>query len=270
MQERGVSATSGRDKPTLHNAYTLDRSSAMPLYHQLFIDLRRRLLGGEWKPGDVFPKDSEIEDTYGVSRITVRQAVANLVDGNFVVRFRGRGSFVGNLPREGAQANHRIVAEEIAARGGTASHRHMSYEVHPVSDVTARQLEIDSGAQVGILKRLHLSDGVPFCLEWIMLSIDTYPAFFDAVIAERETLTEAYRRFGIEVMKCDQTVNAVMLSEERRRELGLPDGAPALFIERIGYSSANHPLDVRRLYYRSDIFALRQEIIWGSAEKRIV
>ena len=59
-----------------------------------------------------------------------------------------------------------------------------------------------------------------------------------------------------------------MLSDSRRQELDLPPGAPALMVERVGYSATNHPLDVRRLYYRSDLFALRQEVIWGSAENR--
>lgn len=247
----------------------LDRSSAVPLYHQLFIELRRRLLDGEWAPGDPFLKDAEIEEVYGVSRITVRQAVAQLVDGNFVVRYRGKGSFVGNLPGEGAQTNHRTVSEEIDSIGGRASHRNLSLEIHSVSDLTARQLAIETGDQVQILKRLHLKDDQPFCLESIMLSSRHFPGIFDRVMADEESLLQAYLRYGIEVAKCDQVVNAVMLSEERQRELSLPKGAPALFVERVGYSAGNKPLDVRRLHYRSDIFSLRQEIVWGPANNRI-
>lgn len=248
----------------------LDRSSAVPLYHQLFIELRRRLLSGEWAPGDPFLKDSEIEEIYNVSRITVRQAVSQLVDGNFVVRYRGKGSFVGNLPGEGARINHRTVAAEIRGMGGTPSHTNLGYEKHVVSDVTAGQLQISSGDEVGILKRLHRKDGTPFCLETIMLSVNAYPSIFDDVLNGRQTLLEAYERHGINVVKCDQTVNAVMLSEERQKQLALRDGAPALFVERVGYSATNKALDLRRLYYRSDVFSLRQEIVWGAADNRIV
>lgn len=250
--------------------HMLDRNSAMPLYHQLFIELRRRLLSGEWSPGDPFLKDSEIEETYAVSRITVRQAVAQLVDGNFVVRYRGKGSFVGNLPGEGARINHRTVASEIRGLGGTPTHRNLGMERHVVSDVTADQLQIDVGDEVGILKRLHLNDGNPFCLESIMLSVNAYPKIFDGVLSGQETLLQAYARHGIEVVKCDQTTNAVMLSEERQSILNLRPGTPALFVERVGYSASNKALDLRRLYYRSDVFSLRQEILWGAADTRIV
>lgn len=248
----------------------LDRNSAVPLYHQLYIELRRRLLSEEWAPGDPFPKDSDIEAAYSVSRITARQAVANLVDGNFVVRYRGKGTFVGNLPQQGARVNHRRVADEIEALGGVATHTNVSFEKHVVSDVTAEQLAIGVGDEVGILKRLHFNGGTPFCEETIMLSVDAYPSVFNRVLLGEETLSNAYNRLGIEVVKCDQTVNAILPAEERRRALELPSGAPLLFVERIGFAANNQPLDLRRLYYRSDVFALRQEVIWGAAEQRIV
>ena len=248
----------------------LDRASAVPLYHQLFIDLRRRLLEGEWRPGDPFPRDTDIMSGYDVSRITVRQALAQLVDLNYVVRYRGRGSFVGNLPRTGARANHRLVAEEIRDGGREPSHRNLGVERHVVSDVTARQLDIDDGDEVIILKRLHLADDEPFCLEQVMLPSARYPDVFERVMADVETLTAAYRRLGISIAKAEQTVTAMLLSRKRASLLGLADDIPAIYVERVGLTATNHPVEVRRLHYRSDNFALRQEIIWGEADARIV
>lgn len=250
--------------------HSLDRHSALPLYHQLFIDLRRRLLSGEWKSGDPFPKDSEIEAAYDVSRITVRQAVSQLVDSNFVVRYRGKGSFVGNLSREGARVNHHSVAAEISELGGAPTHKFLSLERHEVSEVTAHQLEMPVGGEVSILKRLYLMDGEPFCHEAIMVSTVRFPDVFTNVFANCERLADAYRRLGIDVVKSDQMVNAIMLSGEVHQRLNLPPEAPALFVERVGFSAANEPLEVRRLYYRTDNHTLRQEIIWGSADNRIV
>ena len=249
----------------------LDRRSALPLYHQLFIDLRRRLLDGEWRPGDPFPKDAEIEAAYTVSRITVRQAVSLLVDTNIVVRFRGRGSFVGNLPRDDATVNHRIVTDEILAAGWTPTHENrLPVERHAVSDLTARQLGCAVGDTVTILKRLHRADGVPFCYESIMLHEGRFEGVFDRVSRDEETLLDAYARLGIVVAKADQSVSAGLLSDERRAVLEIPDGVPALIVERVGYSATNEPLDMRRLYYRGDKFTLRQEIIWGMPETRIL
>ena len=256
--------------PTRPGLRPLDRSSVVPLYHQLFMDLRRRLLVQEWRPRDPFPKESEIEAAYEVSRITVRQALAQLVDANFVVRYRGRGSFVGNLPARGALVNHRSVAAQIEGTGTTASHRCLSLARHEASDLTARQLDIAVGAPVDVLDRLHLAGGEPSCLETVVLSADRFAGAFDGVRSGSETLTQAYLRLNIEVAKADQSVSAVILTEERRRLLALPEGLPALMAEQVGYSAANAPLDFRRLYYRGDAHVLRQEVIWGRAENRIL
>ena len=248
-------------------ARPLDRSSVVPLYHQLYIDLRRRLMDGEWEVGAPFPKDSDIEAAYGVSRITVRQAMAQLVDGNFVIRFRGRGTFVGNLPRQGAVVNHRIVADEIAASGRRPSHENLGpIERYAVSDVTADQFGVAIGAPVLILKRLHRADDIPVCLESIMLLEDRFPTVFDWVVQGEETLTDAYDRLGIDVAKSEQTVSTTMLSEERRHLLDLPNGVPALVVERVGLAPTSEVLDVRRLFYRGDQHALRQENRLGIGE----
>lgn len=253
------------------NLRPLDRKSVVPLYHQLFIELRRRLLSGEWVAGDAFPKDSDIEEAYDVSRITVRQAVSQLVDANLVIRYRGRGSFVGNIPRGDALVNHRIVADEIAALGHIATHENIgSVERYEVSDLTAEQLQCEVGATVAILNRVHFADRTPFCLETIMLLEDRFPGVFDKVAAEEESLSEAYERYGIEVAKSEQTVRASMLSDERRAKLALPADQPALVVERIGLSAQGEPLDVRRLFYRGDRFQLRQEIVWGGGMNRVV
>lgn len=241
----------------------LDRKSAVPLYHQLFIDLRRQITDGRWKSGDPFPKDSDIEAVYDVSRITVRQAVAQLVDANLVIRFRGRGSFVANLSRVDAPINHRRIRDEISGLGMTPTHEVLGdIQVYQVSDLTAQQMHCDVGDKVQILRRLHYADGDPFCIETIMLLVKSYPDFFARFMAGDETLTDAYRRHGVKVIKCEQTVQASSLSDDRRKLLDLPTGVPALVVERVGFDEGNEPIDVRRILYRSDRYSLRQEILW--------
>lgn len=247
----------------------IDRRSAEPLYHQLYVDLRRRLLSGEWKAGDPFPKDTDIEAAYGVSRITVRQALSMLVDGNFVVRYRGRGSFVGNLPTGRTRQNHLTVRGEIEASGRAHTEKLLGLETHVTSDHSARQLGISEDEQLIILKRLHLADDEPVCIEHVMVGAGKYPDLFDRVVRQEETLAQAYRRHDIDVVKSDQIVSAVIPSSEKAAQLSLAKNNPVLFVERVGYSRKNLPLEVRRLHYRADLFALHQEIVWGSAETRI-
>lgn len=252
-----------------HAEHALDRNSAVPLYHQLYIDLRRRLLGGEWMPGDPFPKDTDIESAYNVSRITVRQAMAFLVDGNFVVRYRGKGSFVGNLPSGRARRNHRTVKDEIADTGRAHTYDVLGLDYHNASEHSAIQLALHDGAGLAVLRLLHYANDEPVCVEQILVSQSNYPGIFEGVAKKHERVSEAYQRFGIVIAKSDQSVSAVVPSTERAATLRMSKNSPALYVERVGYASNNQPLELRRLHYRADLFALHQEIIWGEPATRI-
>ena len=242
----------------------LERGGAVPLYHQLFLDLRRRIDEGAWTPGGPFPREAEIGAAYGVSRITVRQAVGRLVDGGLVARFRGRGSFVTVRARGEGVRNHRLVRDEIAAMGMEPTVRGLGpAATRVVCARTAERLHGAAGETALALDRLHLADGAPFCLESILLLEGRHPDVFRGVAEGERTLREAYRRLGIEVARSEQTVGIDLRpSPELRRHLGLPPEMPALVVERVGHGGRGEPVDLRRMHYRADRFELRQEIVW--------
>ena len=72
----------------------LNRSSKVPLYHQLYEILRAKIIDGRWPTGTMILPESELCSIYQVSQITARQALDNLVSDGLIYRQRGRGSFV--------------------------------------------------------------------------------------------------------------------------------------------------------------------------------
>ena len=74
----------------------LDRNSPVPLYYQVKQILLEKLDKGTWKPGDLVPSEQELQELYGVSRITVRQALTELTHEGRFERHRGQGTFVAN------------------------------------------------------------------------------------------------------------------------------------------------------------------------------
>jgi len=68
--------------------------SGIPLYQQLKNILKGQILSGVLKPGDRIPPETELCAKYGVSRITVRQAIHSLVEEGFLYRKQGKGTFV--------------------------------------------------------------------------------------------------------------------------------------------------------------------------------
>ena len=95
----------------------LDRDSLIPLYHQLYEILRANIDTGVWKPGDMISPESELQRQYGVSQITVRQALNILVDQGLIYRRRGQGSFVSQ-PVITSSLTHIVnFADDMRIRG---------------------------------------------------------------------------------------------------------------------------------------------------------
>lgn len=72
----------------------IDRDSPIPIYYQIALDLRQRITSGEWRAGNKLPPEPELAGRYGVSRMTLRQGMAELVEDGLLVRRRGDGTFV--------------------------------------------------------------------------------------------------------------------------------------------------------------------------------
>ena len=101
----------------------INRKSKIPYYQQLYEILRQKIIRQEWKPGDLIPGESELMDTYQVSRNTVRDVMDMLVNEGLIYRKQGKGSFIAEPSLE--QMLIRIVSftEDMRQRGIRPSSR---------------------------------------------------------------------------------------------------------------------------------------------------
>ena len=76
----------------------LDKNHPLPIYYQLKELIREKIATGEWKPGDLIPSERELCEEHGISRMTVRQAIQELLREGIVTIRRGEGTFVNNVP----------------------------------------------------------------------------------------------------------------------------------------------------------------------------
>jgi GntR family transcriptional regulator len=139
----------------------IDRSSPIPLYHQLKQILLDRIGAKEWQPGDLIPSELELQEIYGLSRTTVRQTLAELVTAGHLDRQRGRGTFVA-APKIAHDPTSRLgISENIEALGLTPEWLvlHRGWEQAPRAIAAA--LEISEDDSVYEIALLLSTDGQP-------------------------------------------------------------------------------------------------------------
>lgn len=240
---------------------TLDRSSPLPLYYQLRNVLLEQIESGSLVPGDTLPTERELIDRFGVSRITVRQALNSLMADGLLYRQRGLGTFVRRNRIEQELSSLTGFSEEMISRGLVPSARVISAEIVEADADVAAKLSIAPGQRVFRMVRLRLATGDPMALDLNYLPAD---------IGERllkEDLTEAlyslFGRMGVELDWADQAIQAAPADELMAHHLGVKKGTPVLLMERVVSATDGRVVEFSRTAYRSDRYIYRVRLRRG-------
>lgn len=231
---------------------TIISDSRIPYYRQLYDILHQQIADGVWKPGDRLPSESELIDTYQVSRITVRQALDMLVKEGWIYRRRGRGTFVAAPTIE--QGLTRIISfsEDMQRRGLHAATRVLDSRLISADEEIAFRLALQPGDELAVLTRLRLADGEPMSIEVSHLVHQLCPGILNEDYAEsplRQTLAE---RYGIRLVRAQQAIRAIGATSEVAHELNIPLKSALFYIERITYSQDDRPVEFLKVYLRGD------------------
>ena len=238
----------------------INRSSKLPLYHQLYEIVRGEILNKKWQPGDMLPPESELIDTYQVSRTTVRQVLDMLVNEGLIYRQRGRGTFVAHPTVE--QSLVRIVGfeEDMRQRGMEPGTRVLSSQLVPATKEVAELLGVEAGEELARLERLRLADGEPICVEESNLLHRYCRGVLDGDYAATSLREVLERDHGIRWSRAKQVIRAVPATEHLAEALAVPLGSALLYVERISYSQQDLPVELRRMYYRGERYSLYTEL----------
>jgi len=239
---------------------TIDRYSKLPFYQQLYEILRGKIQRREWRPGDMIPAESELIDSYQVSRNTVRQVLDMLVNEGLIYRQRGRGSFVSHPTLE--QSMTRIVSftEDMRQRGFKPGTKVLTAALISAEDDIAGKLLIPPGEQLACLRRLRMADGEPMSLEESYLVHRYCPDVLQHNYAKQPLREVLEKDYGIRIASAKQIIQAMLAPAKLADLLKIKTHAPLLFIERISLSQGKIPVEFLRIYYRADRYSLFNEL----------
>ncbi|HVT93125.1 MAG TPA: GntR family transcriptional regulator [Bryobacteraceae bacterium] len=234
----------------------LDKSSPVPLYHQLRVELQRQIETGALRPEERLPAEDEIAARFGISKITVREALKLLADAGFVRREQGRGTFV-TVPRvEQGPLRLTCFTEEMRIRGMKAASRILDAEILAAQTQLAEDLRIDEGARVFRLKRLRLAAGEPMGIQTTYLPLDRVPGIERENFETHSLYATLDRLFGLRPSMARETHFAVALGRSDATLLGVKAGSPALAAERLAKLPDGQPIEYTCSLMRGDRYQI--------------
>jgi GntR family transcriptional regulator len=240
----------------------LDPESPLPLYQQLKDVLRRAVEAGMWSPGQAIPTEKELTERYGVSRITVRQALAGLVDEGLLLRRHGRGTFVAPRsaqPIAEALSDFTGHVEELQRRGLNPVPEVLALERRPLPAEVAPALEQPEGTESWFLYRRTALDGLPLMLSEVWL-----PAGLGVDLSrealERAGLNQLLAEQGRPPVRGQQRIAAQTAGAAEAELLGIGRGEALLRAVRVIYGADDRPLVWFRTLYRADRYEYEVEL----------
>ncbi|MGB1209462.1 MAG: GntR family transcriptional regulator, partial [Paracoccaceae bacterium] len=229
-----------------------------PRYQQLQRHIAASIRAGALAAGDPLPPERDLATQAGVSRVTVRKAVALLVDEGLVEQRHGAGSFVSAAGPRLKQSLSSLVSftETMQARGMEATSEVLARGLHHPTPDEMVALGLALHDQVARLSRLRSAGGIPIALEHSSLPASILPDPGDV----GASLYAVLRRRGNAPTRAMQRVTALNLPAADADRMQLPEGAAVLQIVRTGYLASGRAIELTRGLYRSDIYDFVSEL----------
>ncbi len=229
----------------------LDRSAGAPLWTQFRDVVRSKILLGELAVGAKLPTEAEFGEQYGISRIVVREALADLVRNGLIYKIRGQGAFVSARERDEDFVSTVLgFSDEMARKGRTVRTQVLVQELRAPTAQEASALALADTDMVVGLKRLRSVDGELQLLVETAVPSDLAPGLHRTRLENRSLYDVLRRQYGLRIVRAERWIDAVAPDAPTCELLGMASAEPLLRIESIAYGSNGRPLEYYRALHR--------------------
>lgn len=240
---------------------TIDKSSPIPLYHQVESQIEAGIRGGKIPAGSHLPNEIDLARSFDVSRLTLRRAIQSLVAKGLLSRERG----VGTRVLQASRVSRPLVTEltglhrDLIATGASVRTRVLRLDRSSSDHDSAAALELEPGTRCLVLERLRLVDGRP-----IALIRNVFPEGAFDLTEEDVTDASLYdhmAKHGVMPRVANQTVTADLATPPDSDALEVSEGDPVLVLERLSFDALGTAIEHARTLYAADRYSFDMRLV---------
>ena len=226
----------------------------MAKYEYIAEDIRNTILNGKYNPNEQLPLEKEMCEHYGVSRITIKKAVDELVIQGLVVKRRGSGTFVKAVNDDDVQ--ELSMAKQFGGFSETNKDKHVSSKIikfeviHPGEEI-ATKLKVTSDDFVYYIIRTRYADDEPYVIEYTYMPIGLIPGIKNDILISsiygyiEDTL-------NLKIKSAHRTIRAILPNELEQECLKIESDFPILEVEQVGFLDNGQSFEYSKSHHRSD------------------
>ncbi len=237
----------------------IDRETPAKLYLQVMDAVRRNVASGEWPPGSRIPPEDALCRLFGVSKITIRQAIGRLAAEGLLARQQGRGTYVQTGAVGPGFTMRTRLAEEISGKGIEHTVRLVERRSAGAADPETRAFEGSPGASLLFIRRVREAGGAPVLIEDSVIPEDVCPDLAAVPLDNASLFALLQTGPGGRVHRAVETFEVGQLSGAEARILKARPGAPALIAYRRLYGAGGRPIACTRFVSRAGRYKFQIE-----------
>lgn len=222
-----------------------------PIYLQLRDVIRSKIEDGDYVIGMAIPSENQLAETYGINRLTVRNAVNALVTEGLLKRVHGKGMYVLGEKMERDLETLGGFTQTIEEKNAVPMTKILTKTQRLAGDKYAQIFNIDPEDKIYYIKRVGYVDGAPLALDEIFLPCNLVPKL-DGIDLSVFSLYEVYEFYGIHLQRAWQTLDIVKLEKSDRRILNITSEMGVFLFSCTSYNENDKVIEFSRSYTRGD------------------
>ncbi len=230
----------------------LDRGSATPLYAQLTEILREKIEAGIWGPDQKIPSENELNHLYGISRMTARQVLAQLVSEGLVFRVQGKGTFVSGPKMNTTSPAYMGIREQLEAMGYSITTTVIEAKVVPADLRVASALDIPEGRSVHLIRRVRSVDGEPISLHTSYIPEILAPQINADDLVSRQLCVILEVDHGLRMSSIAETLESTLASPRDAKDLKTGRTNPLLLLTHKISDPGGRLFEYSQILFRGD------------------
>ncbi|MEH7238608.1 GntR family transcriptional regulator [Bacillus sp. JJ1562] len=236
----------------------IDKNNHVPLYRQVEEVLEEKITSKQWEYGYQLPTEQELADHFGVSTITVKRAVLELVNKGYLYRRSGKGTFVAGT------TNEKDINKLMSLTGVEGEHPHelISFSIENGDDEVASKFELQTDERFIKIKRLKIENDIPVALEYSYLPFDKCPDLTASDINNELIYSILKNKFQITLGRARSFVKPYIAVGEMAERLQIESGTPVFEWERFTYTKQGKVIEYSKFYIRPDKVTYYAEIVF--------
>lgn len=239
----------------------IDRRNGVPYYYQLKKFIIDEIESGVWKSGENMIPETRICDLFDISRTVVRQTIQELVNEGYLVKEKAKGTYISE-PKINENLVQSLMGfyEDMTARGFKVTNDILMQKKLPATDKIAKQLNIEVGEPVIVIRRLRKINGEPIVLDKTHMPYKICPGLLKENLLNKSLYEYIEHEYGLKIDRGRRYIEAAKASEEEAKLLKVKKGLPLLYIESIGYLKDGTPIEYYNALHRGDRIRLVTEL----------